>query len=149
MYCPFCRAIETKVIDSRLIADGTQVKRRRQCIECQERFTTFETAELDMPLVVKQDGRREPFQVKNLRSGMLRALEKRPVSIDAVEQAIDNILLEIRRRGEREIPSREIGEWVMQQLYQLDQVAYVRFASVYRRFTDVSEFKQAVDEIKK
>lgn len=148
MYCPFCHAEETKVIDSRLVADGAQVRRRRQCLLCHERFTTFETAELIMPLIIKRDGRREPFHLENLRSGMLRALEKRPVSIDALEGSIANIIQEIRSRGEREIDSRLVGEMVMKQLYRLDHVAYVRFASVYKRFKDVSDFRQAIDDMK-
>ena len=148
MYCPLCRAEETKVIDSRLVADGDQVKRRRQCLTCLARFTTFETAELDMPFIIKRDNRREPFNVSNLRSGMLRALEKRPVSADALETSIVQIMLEIRNRGEREIESREVGELVMKELYRLDHVAYVRFASVYKRFKDVNEFMQAIDELK-
>jgi len=147
MYCPFCQAEETKVIDSRLIADGEQVRRRRQCMVCQERFTTFETPELVMPLVVKRDGRREPFCVKNLRAGMLRALEKRPVSADALEDAIVAILKKIRHQGEREIDSRRVGDWVMEHLYGLDHVAYVRFASVYKRFKDVSDFRQAIEKM--
>ncbi|WED43676.1 transcriptional regulator NrdR [Legionella cardiaca] len=148
MHCPFCHAEETKVVDSRLVAEGAQVRRRRQCLLCHERFTTFETAELIMPSIIKRDGRREPFNIKNLRAGMLRALEKRPVSVDALEEAIVTIMQEIRRRGEREIDSREVGELVMKQLYRLDHVAYVRFASVYKRFKDVSDFRQAIDEIK-
>ena len=148
MYCPFCHAIDTKVIDSRLVADGIQVRRRRQCLECQERFTTFETAELIMPMIIKRDGRRELFRLENLRAGMLRALEKRPVRTDALEEAMLNIQQHIRRAGEREIESRQIGEWVMQELYRLDHIAYVRFASVYKRFQDVSEFRQAIDQMK-
>lgn len=148
MYCPFCHAEETKVIDSRLVADGAQVRRRRQCLFCHERFTTFETAELIMPLIVKRDGRREPFNLANLRSGMLRALEKRPVSIDTLEAAIASIIQEIRSRGEREIDAQQVGELVMKQLYSLDHVAYVRFASVYKRFKDVSDFRQTIDEMK-
>ncbi|WP_133127014.1 transcriptional regulator NrdR [Legionella nagasakiensis] len=148
MYCPFCHAEETKVVDSRLVADGAQVRRRRQCLVCHERFTTFETAELVMPVIIKRDGRREAFNVENLRAGMLRALEKRPVSVDDLENAIAVILQKIRRRGEREIESRQIGEWVMEQLYRLDHVAYIRFASVYKRFKDVSEFRQTIDQIK-
>ena len=140
MYCPFCHAEETKVVDSRLVADGAQVRRRRECLECHERFTTFETAELIMPLIIKRDGRREPFNIDNLRSGMLRALEKRPVSVDALEDAIIAITQEIRRRGEREIDSRLVGELVMQALFSLDHVAYVRFASVYKDFKDPQEF---------
>lgn len=148
MYCPFCHANDTKVIDSRLIADGAQVRRRRQCLDCQERFTTFETAELLMPMIIKRDGRREMFQIDNLRAGMLRALEKRPVGADALEEALIAILQQIRRTGEREIDSRQVGEWVMEQLYRLDHIAYVRFASVYKRFQDVSEFRQAIDQMK-
>lgn len=148
MYCPFCHAEETKVVDSRLVADGAQVRRRRQCLFCHERFTSFETAELVMPLIIKCDGRREPFCVENLRAGMLRALEKRPVSADALEDAIIIIMQKIRHKGEREIDSRQVGEWVMEQLYRLDHVAYVRFASVYKRFKDVSEFRQTIDEMK-
>lgn len=149
MYCPFCHAEETKVVDSRLVADGAQVRRRRECLECHERFTTFEMAELIMPSIIKRDGRREPFSLENLRSGMLRALEKRPVSVDALEEAIISITQEIRRRGEREIDSRLVGELVMQALFSLDHVAYVRFASVYKRFTDVSDFRQTIDQMKK
>lgn len=147
MYCPFCHAIDTKVIDSRLVAEGAQVRRRRQCIDCQERFTTFETAELVMPLIIKRDGRRELFQLDNLRAGMLRALEKRPVGADALENALVAIMQKIRQTGEREIDSRQVGEWVMEQLFQLDHIAYVRFASVYKRFQDVSEFRRAIDQM--
>lgn len=148
MYCPFCHAEETKVVDSRLVSDGAQVRRRRQCLECHERFTSFETAELIMPLIIKRDGRRESFNIDNLRSGMLRALEKRPVSADNLEAAIISITQEIRRRGEREVDSQLIGELVMKELYRLDHVAYVRFASVYKRFKDVSEFRQTIDQMK-
>jgi transcriptional repressor NrdR len=149
MFCPFCHAEETKVIDSRLVAEGAQVRRRRECLECHERFTTFETAELIMPLIIKRDGRREAFSLENLRSGMLRALEKRPVSIDALETVIFSISQEIRRRGDREIDSQIVGELVMKELYRLDHVAYVRFASVYKRFKDVSDFKQTIDQMNK
>jgi transcriptional repressor NrdR len=148
MYCPFCHAEETKVIDSRLVADGAQVRRRRQCLLCHERFTTFESAELIMPHIIKRDGRREPFNLQNLRSGMLRALEKRPVSVDQIEEALMAIIQDIRRRGEREIDSQLLGELVMKQLFSLDHVAYVRFASVYKRFKDVSDFRQTIDEMK-
>lgn len=147
MYCPFCHAEETKVADSRLVADGAQVRRRRQCLDCHERFTTFETAELIMPLVIKRDGRREAFNQDNLRAGMSRALKKRPVSADAVEEGLVAIMQKIRGKGEREIDSRQIGEWVMEQLYGLDHVAYVRFASVYKRFQDVSEFRQTIEQL--
>lgn len=148
MYCPFCQAEETKVIDSRLVAEGAQVRRRRQCLLCLERFTTYEVAELVMPLIIKRDGRREPFNIDNLRAGMLRALEKRPVSIDNVEKSIVAIMEKIRRGGEREVESRQVGEWVMEQLYRLDHVAYVRFASVYKGFKDISEFRQTIDQMK-
>lgn len=148
MYCPFCQEEETKVIDSRLVADGAQVRRRRECIVCHERFTTFETAELLMPMVIKRDGAREPFNINNLRAGMLRALEKRPVSIDQVEASLISIIKKIRCSSEREIPSHQIGEWVMEQLFLLDHVAYVRFASVYKRFEDVSEFRRTIEKMK-
>tara|TARA_B100000949_G_C14030342_1_gene345169 strand:+ start:22 stop:483 length:462 start_codon:yes stop_codon:yes gene_type:complete len=148
MHCPFCSTAETKVIDSRLVADGVQVRRRRQCLQCTERFTTFETAELIMPSIIKRDGTREPFNLENLRSGMLKALEKRPVSIDKVEEAIVHIIQTIRRKGEREIESQWIGQLVMEQLYQLDHVAYIRFASVYKRFKDVNEFRDTIDQMK-
>jgi transcriptional repressor NrdR len=147
MHCPFCHEEDTKVVDSRLVAEGAQVRRRRECLLCHERFTTFETAELIMPVVIKRDGRREVFQLENLRAGMLRALEKRPVSRDAIEEALILILQKIRERGEREIEARQIGEWVMEQLYRLDHVGYVRFASVYKRFKDVSEFRHTIDQI--
>jgi transcriptional repressor NrdR len=148
MYCPFCHAEETKVIDSRLVAEGAQVRRRRECLECHERFTSFETAELIMPLIIKRDGRREAFQINNLRLGMQRALEKRPVSMDSLEAALSTITQELRRRGDREIDSQVIGELVMKELFLLDHVAYVRFASVYKRFKDVSDFRQTIDQMK-
>lgn len=147
MYCPFCHAEETKVTDSRLVGLGEQVRRRRQCLLCHERFTTFETAELIMPVIVKRDGRREVFNIENLRAGMLRALEKRPVSADVLEDSIALILQKIRSKGEREITANQVGEWVMEQLLRLDHVAYVRFASVYKRFKDISEFRHTIDSI--
>ena len=147
MYCPYCHTEDTKVIDSRLVADGNQVRRRRDCSLCNERFTTFETVELAMPMVIKRDGHRESFSPENLKSGMMRALEKRPVSVDSLEAAVSGIIQKIKRCGEREVPSNLIGEWVMNALYKLDHVAYVRFASVYKRFQDVSDFKQAIEEI--
>lgn len=148
MYCPFCHALETKVVDSRLVADGAQVRRRRQCLQCNERFTTFETAEFIMPTIIKRNGRREAFSIENLRSGMLKALEKRPVSSDELEGALETIQQKIRKTGERELESMKIGELVMEQLYRLDHVAYVRFASVYKRFQDISEFRQTIDNMK-
>lgn len=149
MHCPFCHAEETKVLDSRLVAEGAQVRRRRQCILCRERFTTFETAELGMPVIIKRDGRREPFSIKNLRAGMLKALEKRPVSMDVIEEAVVAIMQNIRRSGEREMDSRQVGEWVMKQLYRIDHVAYVRFASVYKRFKDISDFRHTIEQMNK
>ncbi|HHH39067.1 MAG TPA: transcriptional repressor NrdR [Sedimenticola sp.] len=149
MRCPFCGAQETKVIDSRLFGDGDQVRRRRACTVCKERFTTYETAELNLPRVVKQDGSRVPFDGRKLATGISRALEKRPVS----SEQVDDILGRIRRRllatGEREVPSRQIGEWVMEELRGLDQVAYVRFASVYRKFEDVNAFREEIERLEK
>ena len=149
MYCPFCGADDTRVIDSRLVADGGQVRRRRECGACGERFTTFETAELVMPRLVKSDGKREPFDENKLRAGMLRALEKRPVSMEALEAAISRIAHRLRASGERELPAREVGEAVMEELRQLDDVAYVRFASVYRSFQDISDFRAEVERLEK
>lgn len=147
MHCPFCSDEDTKVIDSRLVADGNQVRRRRECLGCHERYTTYEIAELLMPRVIKQDGSREPFDESKLRAGLTRALEKRPVSTEAVESAIDQIKHFLQSTGEREILARVIGEKVMLQLRELDEVAFVRFASVYRRFTDISEFKDEIDRL--
>jgi len=147
MHCPFCYAEDTKVVDSRLVAQGEQVRRRRECLACQQRFTTFETVELVMPMIVKRDGRRESFRLEKLRAGMQQALQKRPVSIDALDEAQTNVLQKLRRFGEREIESRQIGELVMQELYHIDHVAYVRFASVYKRFKDISEFRLALDQM--
>lgn len=148
MHCPFCGAEDTKVIDSRLASEGSSVRRRRECLSCSERFTTFETAELVMPRIVKSDDRREPFDEEKLRSGIWRALEKRPVQTEDVEAAVNRILKRIRSLGEREIPATNIGGWVMEELRDLDQVAYVRFASVYRSFQDVSAFQEEIDKLK-
>jgi transcriptional repressor NrdR len=148
MHCPFCGAEDTKVIDSRLAGEGSSVRRRRECLSCHERFTTFETPELVMPRLVKNDGRREPFDEQKLRSGLQRALEKRPVNTDAIEDALNRILKHIRSLGEREISSQQVGELVMQELRDLDQVAYVRFASVYRSFEDVSAFQEEIEKLK-
>ena len=147
MHCPFCNDIETKVIDSRLVAEGGQVRRRRECLSCKERFTTYEVAELVMPRVIKQNGNREPFDEDKLRGGFLRALEKRPVSVEEIEAQISHIKHRLRATGEREIKSRVLGELVMDALKQLDQVAYVRFASVYRSFQDLSEFRDAIERL--
>ncbi|ABI70887.1 MULTISPECIES: transcriptional regulator NrdR [Shewanella] len=149
MHCPFCSATDTKVIDSRLVADGHQVRRRRECTECHERFTTFEGAELVMPRVIKRDGTRQPFDEEKLRGGMLRAVEKRPVSIDEIEQALTKIKSTLRATGEREVNSEMIGNLMMEQLMSLDKVAYIRFASVYRAFEDVSQFGEAIAKLQK
>ncbi|MEJ2045497.1 MAG: transcriptional regulator NrdR [Reinekea sp.] len=149
MHCPFCNAQDTKVIDSRLVAEGEQVRRRRECGACGERFTTYETAELVMPRIVKQNGNREPFDEQKLRSGLQRALEKRPVSIEDIEAAITRIKQALRAIGEREVPSRKLGDYVMDELKELDQVAYVRFASVYRRFQDLNEFRSEIDRLER
>ncbi|PFG46149.1 transcriptional repressor NrdR [Vibrio sp. ES.051] len=144
MHCPFCSENDTKVIDSRLVADGHQVRRRRQCLACSERFTTFETAELVMPKVIKSNGNREPFDEDKMVGGIQRALEKRPVSADAIELAISMIKSQLRATGEREVPSDMIGNLVMDQLKELDKVAYIRFASVYRSFEDIREFGEEI-----
>lgn len=147
MHCPFCNQADTKVIDSRLVADGAQVRRRRECLSCHERFTTFEVAELMMPRIIKSDGTREPFDEQKLRYGLLKALEKRPVSIERIEATINSIKQHLQATGEREVKSRYVGEKVMEALRTLDGVAYVRFASVYRSFQDISEFRQALDTL--
>lgn len=147
MRCPFCGAEDTKVIDSRLANEGDQVRRRRECLTCAERFTTYETAELIMPRVVKSNGVREEFNEEKLRSGIVRALEKRPVDTEQVEAAINRIRHNMRATGEREVPSSHIGEWVIHELRELDQVAYVRFASVYRRFEDVNAFREVIEKL--
>jgi transcriptional repressor NrdR len=147
MHCPFCSAVETRVIDSRLTGEGGQVRRRRECIDCKNRFTTYETAEFSLPRVIKSDGSREPFREEKLRAGMLRALEKRPVASEKIEASVNQVKKELQSQGEREIPSREIGESLMRELQKLDHVAYVRFASVYRRFQDIDEFRQVVDSL--
>lgn len=147
MHCPFCSHHDTKVIDSRLVADGSQVRRRRECLSCQERYTTFEAAELVMPKVVKSDGTREPFNEDKLRSGLTKAVEKRPVSVEALEAAIHKILSYLRATGEREVSAKVVGEQVMEALRGLDKVAYVRFASVYRDFKDVQAFREEIDKL--
>lgn len=144
MYCPFCSATDTKVIDSRLVSDGHQIRRRRECVACQERFTTFESAELVMPRIIKRDGSREPFNEDKMRSGLVRALEKRPVSVEQVELSINKVKSQMRATGEREISSELLGNIIMEQLKELDKVAYVRFASVYRSFEDVKEFGEEI-----
>lgn len=147
MRCPFCNAPETKVIDSRLANEGDSVRRRRECLTCSERFTTFETAELVMPRIIKSDGSRAPFDEQKLLQGMSKALEKRPVSMETIEQAVNHIKYNLRATGDREVPAERLGEWVMDELKMLDQVAYVRFASVYRSFQDLDEFRQEIERL--
>ncbi|SES95774.1 transcriptional regulator NrdR [Thalassotalea agarivorans] len=147
MYCPFCTANDTKVIDSRLVSDGHQVRRRRECNECHERFTTFESAELVMPRIIKRDGSREPFNEEKMRSGLLRALEKRPVSLEETELAVNKVQSQLRATGEREVSSEMLGNLIMEQLKALDKVAYIRFASVYRSFEDIKEFGEEIAKL--
>ncbi|OQX02645.1 MAG: transcriptional regulator NrdR [Thiothrix lacustris] len=147
MRCPFCGADDTRVVDSRLANDGDQVRRRRRCVVCDERFTTYEVAELTLPRVIKSNAAREPFNDDKLRGGIMRALEKRPVSIESIEAALSHIRKEILISGEREVPSSMIGELVMDELRQLDEVAYIRFASVYRRFDDIEEFRSMIEHL--
>ncbi len=149
MYCPFCRDPDTKVIDSRLVDEGNQIRRRRECIQCTERFTTYEVAELLLPRIIKRDGRRNPFDEQKLRAGILRALEKRPVSTEQIETAIQRLQHRLRASGEREIHSNLLGEWVMEELRSLDEVAYVRFASVYRSFQDINAFGEEIKRLKR
>ena len=147
MLCPFCKVEDTKVIDSRLIEEGAQVRRRRMCPQCQERFTTFEMAELAWPRVIKRNGDRAVFEPEKLKNGIMVALEKRPVATDAVALAIAAILRRVRDFAEKEVPSETLGSWVMEELKPLDEVAYVRFASVYRRFQDIYAFREEVNNL--
>lgn len=147
MRCPFCMASDTRVIDSRLANEGDHVRRRRECPGCNERFTTYESAELSMPRIIKRDGMRVPFDENKLRVGMMRALQKRSVPIALIESAISRIQHRLRASGEREIKSRRIGDLVMEELRALDHVAYVRFASVYLSFQDVSAFRDEIDRL--
>ena len=149
MHCPFCKAEDTQVIDSRVSDNGDSIRRRRRCLACQKRFTTYETVELRMPQVVKQDGSRAEFDLDKLRTGFLRALHKRPVPTPLVDDAVATIAQQVLGLGEREIPSRRIGEMVMKELYKLDKVAYIRFASVYKSFQDVDDFRDAIKEVQK
>lgn len=148
MHCPFCAHEETKVIDSRLAARGNEVRRRRECQSCGERFTTYEGAELVMPHLIKRDDRREPFDESKLRHGMVTALEKRPVDSDSIEAAVQRIIHRLRTMGERDVPARLVGDMVMEELRALDEVAYVRFASVYRSFQDLTEFQEEIQRLK-
>ena len=149
MYCPFCSANDTKVIDSRLVSDGHQVRRRRECLACHERYTTFESAELVMPRIIKRDGSREPFNEDKVLSGLTRALEKRPVSMEQIELAVNKLKSQMRATGEREISSEMLGDLIMAQLKELDKVAYLRFASVYLSFEDISEFADEITRLGK
>ena len=148
MRCPFCSKEETKVIDSRLAADGYQIRRRRECTSCKERFTTFESAELFIPYIVKNNGNREPFDANKLRISLVKALEKRPVSSDDVEKAISHIIIQLRATGEREVPSHLVGKLAMNELKKLDKVAYIRFASVYLSFDNINEFTKEIESLK-
>lgn len=149
MHCPFCQHEDTRVIDSRLAEDGSTVRRRRECPQCGERFNTFETAELKLPTVVKSGERRETFDERKLRVSFERALQKRPVTTDAVDAAVRTIINDLRKSSEREVPSRQVGELVMRELKKLDQVAYVRFASVYRKFEDVQAFREEIEKLER
>ncbi len=147
MHCPFCRASDTKVIDSRLVAAGNQVRRRRECQDCNERFTTYEEAELLMPRIVKKGGVSEPFDKEKLLSGLRKALEKRPVEADQVDAMVNRIERRLQAMGEREVGSMVVGELVMEELAQADDVAYIRFASVYKRFQDINQFREEIERI--
>lgn len=147
MHCPFCSAPDTKVVDSRLATEGAQVRRRRECLECGERFTTYESVELSLPRVIKSDGNRERFDEEKIRRGLIKALEKRPVASDRIDEVVNHITRQMMAEGVREIPSSQIGEWLMQALRELDQVAYVRFASVYRSFQDVNAFREEIEKL--
>ncbi|WGE90009.1 transcriptional regulator NrdR [Actinobacillus arthritidis] len=148
MRCPFCATEDTKVVDSRLAADGYQIRRRRECTSCKERFTTFESAELVVPYIVKNNGNRVPFDANKLRISLNRALEKRPVSADDVEKAISKIIIQLQSTGEREVPSKLVGNLAMDALKQLDKVAYIRFASVYLSFDDIEEFSREIEKLR-
>ena len=149
MHCPFCSAPETKVIDSRLVSEGYQVRRRRECTQCKERFTTFESAELVIPRIIKNNGNREPFNEEKLRAGIYHALEKRPVSEMKIEAAVNRIMHTLQATGEREVPSKMVGTLVMNELKKMDKVAYIRFASVYLSFDDIKQFSEEIDKLNK
>ncbi len=148
MYCPFCGDQETKVVDSRLAGDGYQIRRRRECTGCAERFTTFESAEFVLPKLVKTDESREPFDEAKLRSGILKATEKRPISSEAIEELISRVIRKVQKMGEREIQSRLLGEIVIKELREIDEIAFIRYASVYRRFQDVEEFEKEIESLR-
>jgi transcriptional repressor NrdR len=147
MHCPFCGHEQTRVVDSRLANEGRQIRRRRECLACEVRFSTLETAEFALPRVVKRDGTRMPFEEQKLRAGILKALEKRPVATDAIDSMVTDLVQRLRLSGEREIASDRIGAWVMTALSALDPVAYVRFASVYHSFQDVEAFRRQIEQL--
>lgn len=147
MKCPFCREEDTQVIDSRVVQEGNSIRRRRLCVECQKRFTTYEHIELSLPQVIKQDGKREEFDREKLLRSLMRALHKRPVSVEFIDQAVENIIIKVLANGEREINSGDLGESVMHELKLLDKIAYIRFASVYRSFSDVQDFNVAIKDL--
>jgi len=149
MWCPFCNHTDTRVVDSRLASDGFQIRRRRECSDCGARFNTMETPALKAPNVIKADGSREAFDEDKLRRGMIKALEKRPVETQLVERAMRKLVREIRTLEDPEISSQQLGDWVAAELSHLDQVAYVRFASVYRRFEDVQAFREEIEKLER
>jgi len=149
MRCPFCQSDDTKVLDTRLLDDGSQVRRRRECIACGERHSTRETVDLNLPRLIKSDQSRQSFNEEKLRSGLLKALEKRPVETAKIELAIQKIQRKLMAQNDREILSSVVGEWVMEELHELDEVAYIRFASVYRQFQDIEAFKSEIDKLMK
>ena len=148
MHCPFCGNQETKVVDSRLAGDGYQIRRRRECTGCKERFTTFESAEFILPKLIKTDDSREPFNESKLRNGILKATEKRPINSETIEELISRVIRKVQKMGEREIQSRMLGEIVIEELREIDEVAFVRYASVYRRFQDVEEFEKEIESLR-
>jgi len=147
MKCPVCHYSETKVVDSRVTKDGTAIRRRRECLKCGYRFTTYERVEMQLPMVIKRDGRREPFSREKVIEGIRKACQKRPISMDQIEGFVDELERELVATGEREVPSTMIGERVMEKLHEWDDVAYVRFASVYRQFQDVNEFIEQIQRL--
>ena len=149
MRCPFCQSDDTKVLDTRLLDDGSQVRRRRECLSCGERHSTRETVDLNLPRLIKRDDSRQSFSEEKLRAGLLKALEKRPVETTKIEMAIQKIERRLMAQNDREVPSSLVGEWVMEELQALDEVAYIRFASVYRQFQDIEAFKREIDKLMK
>lgn len=147
MRCPYCNHTDTRVTDSRLAGEGVQIRRRRECLECEERFTTYEVAELSMPRIVKRDDNREPFDIEKLKRGMMHALEKRPVNTEDVEDAIERVKNKLLSAGVSELPAKQVGDWVMHELQQLDDVAYVRFASVYLGFEGINAFRETIEKL--